>query len=210
MISFIKRNINKSARIDGVYREEAYEFPIVALREGLINAVVHRDYSIHGSDIKIGIYDDRVEIISPGMLPFGVVFEDILDGVSHLRNKVIGMVFKELGLIEQWGTGIKRMISECEKMDLKAPLLEEHGNFFKLTIFSISKYDEILKLDKESQLIINSLKENETSTNIEIAKLLDKSIRTARNKMKELIQKGFIEEIAKSVNDPTKYYILKK
>lgn len=210
VISFIKRNINKSARIDGVYREESYEFPILALREGLINAIVHRDYAIQGSDIKVGIYDDRIEIISPGMLPFGVVFEDILEGVSHLRNKVIGMVFKELGLIEQWGTGIKRMISECKKMDLKAPLLEERGNFFKVTIFNKAKNTDVVALDEESRIIIENLKQNKALTNIEITKLIDKSIRTVRIKMKELIQKDFVEEIAKNVNDPTKYYVIKE
>ena len=70
-----------------------------------MNAIVHADYTQHGAPIRMALYDDRIEIENPGLLPFGLTIEDIMQGVSKLRNRVIGQVFHELHLIEQlvWG-----------------------------------------------------------------------------------------------------------
>jgi ATP-dependent DNA helicase RecG len=76
------------------------------LREAAVNAVVHADYSQGGGPLRLSIFDDRVEIESPGLLPAGLTIEDLRQGISKLRNRVIGRVFQQLGLIEQWGSGI--------------------------------------------------------------------------------------------------------
>ena len=70
----------------------------------------------------VALYDDRLEIENPGLLPFGLTIEDIQRGVSKLRNRVIGRVFQALGLIEQWGSGIQRMTAACQEQGL--PLLD--------------------------------------------------------------------------------------
>lgn len=91
------------AEILGLQRTETYEIPIPAIREALINAIVHRDYSNFGRDIKVGIYDDALNIVSPpGGLPNGLLLENALQGRSEIRNKVVfpacrGLVSKTIG-----------------------------------------------------------------------------------------------------------------
>ncbi len=109
-ISFIDRHTLQAAEIGRVRRRDIPEYPVQAVREAVINAVVHTDYAISGMNIKVAIFDNRLEITNPGFLPFGLTLEAALSGVSKLRNRVIGRVFRELKLIEQWGTGLNRMI----------------------------------------------------------------------------------------------------
>ncbi|MDW7694042.1 ATP-binding protein [Flammeovirgaceae bacterium SG7u.111] len=123
--NFILNHIHLKADIKGLYRNETYEIPQVSLREALVNAVVHRDYVNGGRDIKVGVYDDIVNIVSPGSLPNSLTMEDIFNGRSEARNRVVANVFKELGLVEQWGTGINRIIHACEEFGLKTPSMAE-------------------------------------------------------------------------------------
>ena len=113
------------------------EYPAVAVREAITNAILHADYSIRGSTITVAIFDDRIEITNPGALPFGLDLESALAGFSQLRNKIIGHVFKELHLIEQWGSGLGRMIEEYQKINVQLPKFEERGYFFRTTLYSI-------------------------------------------------------------------------
>ena len=132
--NFVLNHINLKAEIKGLYRKETYEIPEVALREALINALVHRDYVKQGRDIKVGIYDDIVNIVSPGSLPHNITIEDIFSGRSETRNRVIANTFKELGLIEQWGSGINRIINACKQYGLEIPKIEEQNDFFNVEI----------------------------------------------------------------------------
>jgi hypothetical protein len=133
--NFILNHINLSAKIEGLYRTDSYEIPLIALREALINALIHRDYANFGRDIKVGVYDDIVNIVSPGALPNIVTIEDILRGRSEIRNKVIANVFKELGLIEQWGSGISRIMIACKKAGLDQPRIREQGDFVDVEFY---------------------------------------------------------------------------
>ena len=92
-IAFFKKNIRRSAKIEGLYRTEEYEYPEKAIREAVVNALCHRDYSRRGADIKFAIFEDRIEISSPGGLLPNVNIEDLGTGVSELRNKIIGKIF---------------------------------------------------------------------------------------------------------------------
>ena len=132
--SFVLNHINLKAEIEGLYRKETYEIPVVALRESLVNALILRDYVNQGRDVKVGIYDDIVNIVSPGCLPSNITIEDVFNGRSEARNRVIAHVFKELGLIEQWGSGINRIINACEEQGLQAPKIEEKNDFFDVEI----------------------------------------------------------------------------
>ena len=113
-MKFVMRNIAKSSEIGLVYRENRWEYPLNAIREAIINAVIHRDYSITGSDIKVAIFDDRLEITSPGSLPAVFDILNIYDNPSEIRNKILAPIFKELDLIEQWGNGMKKIKREME------------------------------------------------------------------------------------------------
>ena len=131
-IAFIKRNIALGAEVGEVYREDRWEYPLEAIREAVTNAVVHRDYAIVGSDIKVAIFDDMLEITSPGPLPDTLAPEALGTGRSEIRNRVLAPIFKELGLIEAWGTGIRRMRAELEGYPEVELVLQEVTQAFQV------------------------------------------------------------------------------
>ena len=112
--NFVLRHINKAANIEGVYTVSRWEYPVKAIREIIRNAIVHRDYSLTGKDVKVAIYDDMVEITSPGLLPPSIDYSAMESRQSDSRNKVIAPVFKRLGIIDQWGNGLKMVAEEMK------------------------------------------------------------------------------------------------
>ncbi len=113
---FILRHISQGVKYYyGVYRKDNWEYPVVAIREAIRNAVIHRDYALRGKDIKIAIFDDKIEITSPGKLLPTVDFDDMESGQSDIRNKILAPVFKKLGIIEQWGNGLQLIAKEMER-----------------------------------------------------------------------------------------------
>lgn len=131
---FVLRHIDMGAEIDGVYRSDAYELPISAIREMIANAIIHRSY-LDRSCVQICIFDDRVEVLSPGMLYNGLDLETAKTGKSTCRNEAIAEAFHYMHIIEAWGTGIPRIIHRCKEYGLAEPLFEEYGDGFKVTIF---------------------------------------------------------------------------
>ncbi|PRD56798.1 ATP-binding protein [Sphingobacterium gobiense] len=111
---FILRHINKSAVVEGVYTNSRWQYPVIAVREAIRNAVVHRDYALTGRDIKVAIFDDMIEITSPGKLLPSIDFDELEARQSDIRNKVIAPVFKKVGLIDQWGNGLKLIAGELK------------------------------------------------------------------------------------------------
>ena len=135
IMDFLKKHAMCGADLSQLRRRDVWSIPLAILREAVINAVVHADYSQKGAPIRVSFFDDRIEIENPGILLPGLTVEDILQGVSRLRNRVIARVFKELGLIEQWGSGIRRMFDEAEKLGLPSPGIEEIGMRYRFTVF---------------------------------------------------------------------------
>jgi ATP-dependent DNA helicase RecG len=124
-LAFIRRNTSMKAVIRSPRREDIPQYPTEAVREAVINAILHADYSTMRSAIQIAIFDDRMEITNPGPLPLGLSLETALSGVSQLRNRVIGRVFRDLNLIEQWGSGLTRMHQICLQHGGAPPKFEE-------------------------------------------------------------------------------------
>jgi ATP-dependent DNA helicase RecG len=151
-IAFVHKYIKHGAEIGAVRRTERWELPPVAVREAIINAVVHADYSQRGSPIRIAIFDDRREVENPGILPFGLALEDLPRGASKLRNRVPGRVFRELGLVEQWRSGIQRMMAAGRDCGFPPPTFEEIGARFRVTLWS--ERAGLPSLDKTDQAII--------------------------------------------------------
>lgn len=112
--NFVLRHINKGATVEGVYTIVRWEYPVKAIREIIRNAVVHCDYSLTGKDIKVAVYDDMVEVTSPGLLPPSIDYSAMESRQSDARNKVIAPVFKRLGIIDQWGNGLKLVAEEMK------------------------------------------------------------------------------------------------
>ena len=120
------------AEFAGLDRIDKRDYPPEAVREALLNAITHRDYSFSGSTL-ISIFDDRIEFVTIGGLVRGLTFDDIMLGVSALRNKKLANVFYRLRLIEAYGTGILR-INECYADSEVKPLFEVTDNAFKITL----------------------------------------------------------------------------
>lgn len=132
--NFVLRHIDMGAQIDGEYRKDMYELPISAIRETIANAVLHRSY-LDRSCVQVCIYDDRLEVSSPGMLYGGIDIETAKTGKSTCRNEAIAEAFHYMHIVEAWGTGIPRIINRCNEYGLPAPLFEEFGDGFKVTLY---------------------------------------------------------------------------
>ena len=133
-VAFVGKHALHDASIGPVRREEQWNLPPAAVREAIVNAVAHADYSQRGAPIRVAIFDDRLEVENPGLLPFGLTLDDLPLGISKLRNRTIGRVFHELGLVEQWGSGIQRMLATCRDAGLPPPEWEEVGLRMRVTI----------------------------------------------------------------------------
>lgn len=208
ILTFIRRNTKMGAKIHASTREDIPQYPPQAIREAIINAIVHSDYSIKGSRIQIAIFSNRIEITNPGGLPYGQTMELALSGVSLMRNRVIGRLFREIKLIERLGTGLKRIISVYEKINAKSPLFEELNNHFRATLYSADTLAVNLEL-WEQQLIEKLTQQNHLSTT-EIAKLWKVTTRTARTKLKKIVENGIINRVATSIQDPHAVFKLGK
>jgi len=139
-----------SGKVEGLQRIDRYEVPLEVIREAVVNAVVHRDYSISGSDIKFAIFDDRIEVTSPGDLPRSLEIEDIIAGRSEIRNKVIARFFKEIEFIEQWGSGIRKMLRLLKQDGLPDPQFRESGLFFKIIIYKKETQETTIETTTET------------------------------------------------------------
>ena len=117
---FVLRNIHLGAAIVGIYRQDVYEIPPDAIRELIINAMVHRSYLDHGM-IQVAVYDNRLEITSPGKLPMGQTMERMKEGYSKIRNEALAHAFAYMNLIEHWGSGIPRIIDKVKAAGLREP-----------------------------------------------------------------------------------------
>ncbi len=212
--AFFKRNIRRWAKVEGLYRKEAYEYPEQAVKEALVNAVCHRDYSRKGASIKLAIFDDRIEITSPGSLPASISLEDLGTGVSEHRNRIIARTFSELGLIEGFGTGIFRMRKYCREWGIPNPEFREESGFFKTTFYA--KTAEVVKeppfdfdkLDEDEQKIVDYIREHEKANIKELESILNKSRSTVKRKVKKLVEQKYLVWKGKKQNDPHAYYEL--
>lgn len=192
---------NKSSSFNGLQRIETESYPTYALREALINAVTHRDYSFSGS-ILIHLFQDRIEIVSVGGLVKGLTVEDIELGVSQSRNPMLANVLYRLKWIESYGTGLQRMI-ESYKQSNEMPSWKIGPNAFvvtlpKQTLDTQSADHELISnwLDSHSQFIAKDL---------EI--YLNKSKGTVRKIIEELLH---AKKIIRVGNGPSTKYIVKQ
>lgn len=208
VITFIEKNTYVESVIGRVHRKDIPQYPPFALREAVINAILHSDYSIKGCHIQIAIFDDRIEFTNPGGLPFGQTIQKALLGFSKLRNRVIGRVFKELKLIEQWGSGLQRILGVCAKEGFKPPLIEEHNNQFRLTLFG-KRTQQRLLLPWE-KVLIDYLAKQPSVTTKEAAKIWKVSDRTARTRLKAMTESGRLQRIATSEKDPFAIFVIRK
>ncbi|MHB1750443.1 MAG: ATP-binding protein, partial [Acidithiobacillus sp.] len=144
---FLKKHAMRGADLSEVRRKDIWSIPLSILREVVINALVHADYSQRGAPVRVVFLDDRIEIENPGLLLPGMTIEDMKQGASKIRNTVIARVFRELHLIEQWGTGVRRIFTEAQELGLPEPQIKEIG----MRVRFIVPLLEPISLRKETQ-----------------------------------------------------------
>ena len=202
-IAFVGRHTARGTEIGPVRHRVRRALPPVAVREAIINAVTHADYSQRGAPIRIAVFDDRLEVENPGLLPFGLTLEDLPRGVSKLRNRVIGRVFHELALVEHWGSGVQRMIAACREPGVPAPVWEEIGNRLRVTMST--QPVGAPEIDAIDQAILEVLTDGDRKTG-EIADAIGRSARATRTRLARLIDQGHVAVIGKGPQDPKRVY----
>ena len=202
------------------------EYPEFAWTEGLVNAVTHRNYSISGEHIKVMLYDDRLEIISPGKLP-GLITLDTMKIERFSRNPQISRVLFELNLVKELNEGVKRIYREMKEFFLDDPEYSEpNGRSVKLVLRnnivmrSKRKTETLLKNDilnnnwqglneLEKQMIL-AIHDRGKMTTSELSELISRDRKTVQRKLKKLQDLDLITWIGTSNKDPRKVYVIKK
>ena len=223
-VSFIERHMASGVDIGSVRAEPRWTLPPVAVREALINAVAHADYSQRGAPLRVSVFDDRLEVENPGLLPFGLTLDDLPRGVSKLRNRVIGRVLSELRLVEQWGSGIQRMLAAFRDNGLHPPVWEEIGTRLRVTMRTApvishgsqggpqGRVPGTVNLGRDASLtsteqtILDLLDSSDGMGTSQIAEAIGFSSRTTRTRLGQLVERGLVVEIGRGKNDPKRKY----
>lgn len=188
------RNSTKST-IEGLYRNDLRDYPEEALREALMNSLVHRDYSFSASTL-ISVYDDRIEFVSIGGLPSGIELNDIMLGLSICRNPKLAAVFYRLKLIEAYGTGMPKIMSSYEGSGLE-PKIEVTNNAFKITLPNRNAAEKkvtaasITRRNNEQQ-IMEFVERNGFIVRSDVDSLLRVSQATASRILKRMVADGLL------------------
>jgi predicted HTH transcriptional regulator len=156
VMDFFRRNAFLRAEFsDSPRRTDVWSIPLEPLRELVVNALVHSSYAEHGSPIKVAFLDDEIRIESPGGLVPGMTVEQMIQGTSAVRNPVVARVFREMGLIEQWGTGIPEVFAALAERGLPAPVIEEGHERLRITIH-IQSHDPLVEAAGSEQHVTDA------------------------------------------------------
>ena len=201
---FLKKHAMRGADLSELRRKDVWSIPLGILREVIINALVHSDYSQRGAPIRVVFLDDRIEVESMGILLPGLTIEEMKQGTSRIRNHVIARVFREINLIEQWGTGVLRIFSEAREMGLPEPKIEEVGMRVRFTVYLaknhtvkppyLSGAQSGAQSRAQSEVIVTALSAGALSAS-ELIKILGLDSKTGSFKrtIKELLEQKIIE-----------------
>ena len=198
--AYIDRFNNTHADYRGLERVDVRDYPVQAIREALLNAIIHRDYSFRAPTL-ISIFDDRIEFVSVGGLVRGLTKEDILLGVSAPRNEQLANVFYRLRLIEAYGTGMPK-IQECYREQPVQPVIEIADHAFKVTLPNLNYGREAQAaetrrtsgLTEREATVLALLEERGSITRREVEKALGVSQATAILALREMTRKGLLRK----------------
>lgn len=179
---------------NGPKRKEKLEVPEEAIREIILNAIVHRNYHINGPS-KIAIYDNRIEIFSPGIFPGPIDIQNLQKGLTYIRNNVICKVFREAGYIEKLGSGFQTLFFSYEKAKLSKPQIIEGENYIKCILPRRNfKARDTIDLNEEQQ-IMNLFEMTEEISISDVMKTFHLSRATAGRRLAKLIARGLLVQI---------------
>ena len=219
---FLNKHMTVGAKIEGWKRIDLPDYPIEALREAIVNAVIYRDYSRRGESIRVFYYADRVEIHSPGLLLPGITVEQMQRGEvsSKLRNPILAGLLRDIpGYMERIGSGIRLMLNETKEMGLPPPEFKEQSEFVVTfrkatapkkvappgaTLWSEEEPDSTTgmntareQLEQRFTLIMQYVREHEQITNREYRELAGVSESTALRDLETLVERGSLQRVGK-------------
>ena len=212
-LKFVRHNSSVKWRKTGTGRIEMPDYPPVAVHEALVNALVHRDYMIQGSEIHVDMYHDRLEIVSPGGMPDGKRIQDlnIYDVPSIRRNPVICDIFSRLKLMERRGSGLRKIIDEYPEYD--APVFRSTEQSFIVTLKNLNYRASSSPLgddvgvdngiddgidngvEKNTEKILNAILENPEITQKGLSEEIGLSVRTVARELKRLRDANVIKRV---------------
>lgn len=202
---FVARNTRNAFRIEGMDRIEVPEYPMNVIREALVNAVAHRNY-FDANAIQVNIFDDRIEILSPGALPEGLTLKD-LGAYSIQRNPTIYKMLRDVRKVEGLATGIPRIKEALREGGYPEPSFEElGGKFFRLIVWN-REFAGYEWLSQRQRAGLDFIEKNGSMTLAHYAWMNSLSTSTATEDIREMIEKGLLERIGKTRGSR---YVLKK
>jgi ATP-dependent DNA helicase RecG len=215
---FVLQHINLGSRIEGVARQDFYELPIKTIREIISNAVCHRSYLTPGK-IQVALFDDRLEVTSPGMLDSEITIEKMKTGLSKIRNKGIAAAFSYMNVVEAWGSGIPKMFREAKEYGLVDPELIDMGSDFRVNLYRkaanvdlngvINPKDSATdatnsatnatnatdSLTEDEKKVIDSIRVKADATQKELQSMTGITLGTIKRILPRLQEKGMIERV---------------
>ncbi|MGX8833233.1 RNA-binding domain-containing protein [Amedibacillus sp. YH-ame6] len=203
-MQYVQQYNKKKSTYDSLKRIDTFDYPEVAIREAIINAIVHRDYSLGGSTL-LSIFDDRIEIVSLGCLMKGISKDDLRVGVSLLRNEYLSNLFYRLQWVEAYGTGIPKIEESYRNSNVK-PFIELSENAFKITL--PNRNNTIItqqNLNEYESEIVKLLLESKEMRRKDIQDFLQVSQATVINNLRSLIERNVINK--KGKGKQTVYFI---
>ena len=214
-IVFLKKHLRMSYQIVSVRRENVLELPEDALREAVVNAVCHRDYFEKGTRVMVEIFDDRVDIVSPGGVCKGIT-PDNFGTISITRNSTLATLLHRSDYIEQMGTGIMRMRNATREAHVAEPEFDM-SNFFKVTFrrsspdISIGRQSAANRLQSATtadrkRKVISFLEEYQQAKVLDLINIIGLSEGRVRDILREMVNDGTIEKVGKN---RYAYYVLK-
>ena len=199
--TYIDQFNHTRAEFKGLDRIDKRDYPAEALREALLNALVHRDYSVSGSTL-ISIFDGRIEFVTIGGLVRGISYDDIMLGVSALRNKKLANVFYRLKLIEAYGTGIMK-INECYADQAVKPIIEVSNNAFKITLPNLNYNQEMHEVgikNERMKMVLSLFGKKDSIVRKDVDDLLGVSQSTSSILLREMLDNGLIVKVGSGRN----------
>ena len=204
--------VNKTeATFEGLIRKDERDYPVEAIREALLNAVIHREYSFSGSTL-VNIYEDRIEFVSLGGIVYGLSLDSIMLGVSQSRNEKLANIFYRLYLIEAYGTGIRKIFTNYERYNMKPTIKAEVGAFqVVLPNIHYKKIEEKLLVDSLIKPlytdILNFVTDKNGATRKEIEEYINFSQTRVITLLKEMLELNLIRKEKDKIDRRTyKYY----
>lgn len=204
--------VNKTeATFEGLIRKDERDYPVEAIREALLNAVIHREYSFSGSTL-VNIYEDRIEFVSLGGIVYGLSLDSIMLGVSQSRNEKLANIFYRLHLIEAYGTGIRKIFTNYERYNMKPTIKAEVGAFqVVLPNIHYKKIEEKLLVDSLIKPlytdILNFVTDKNGATRKEIEEYINFSQTRVITLLKEMLELNLIRKEKDKIDRRTyKYY----